>query len=95
MYNVEYWTVGRGSEELDFYRQVLRRYRWEMRFSLEEGAGSETWFPPADQLPTSGISLYAKHYGFWSTIGHDNHEIVDASPESLDRHLAKLQPLFA
>jgi hypothetical protein len=95
MYNAQYWTVGRGGEELNFFRQVLRRYRWEMKISLEEGEGAETWFPPTDDLPTSGISLYAKHHGFWSTLGQDNHEIVDASPEALDRHLAALRPLIA
>jgi hypothetical protein len=94
MYYDDYWTVGRGSKELDFFRQVLRRYWWVMEISLEEGGGTETWFPPADdRRRTAGISLHARNHGFWSTVGRDNEDIVEASPELLDRYLASIQPL--
>ena len=93
MYDAEYWEMGRGSEELDLFRQVLHKYRCVMKIPLEEGGGIETWFPPADDLGwTSGISLSAKHHGFWSRVGRSNDEIVDASPESLDSYLAGIQP---
>ena len=93
MFDAEYWTVGRGSDELESFREVLHLYRWVMEISIEEGGGMETWFPPEEhRRSTPGVSLSAKHRGFWSTMGRDNNEIVDASPESLDRYLARAQP---
>lgn len=90
----EHWSWEEGSEELDPFREVLRRYRWVMGSSLEEGGGIETWFPP-DDLPLPGISLSPKHHGFWSTLGYNSNEIVQSSPELLERYLSERQPYVA
>jgi hypothetical protein len=95
MYDIEHWTIGNGAVELEDFREKLRRHGWLMKISLEEGGGVETWFPGADQLGATGISLTAKHHGFWSTLRRDNSEIVDAFPEELDRYLASLEPHVA
>jgi len=92
MYDAEYWQAGKGSEELESFREVLRLYRWVMEISIEEGGEMETWFPPEEhRRSTPGISLLAKYNGLWSTIGPDGNEIVDGRPESLDTYLWGIQ----